>query len=112
MGKAILAMMTDEEIGKLFPAASLATVVPRTLTSVGDLLAEVHRVRRRGYAVNREESEIGVASVGAATALAGAGIRVAMSIATPTMRWSTGLAREHGKLVSDEIAAVADRFAI
>jgi IclR family acetate operon transcriptional repressor len=66
-GKAMLAALPESELTALFGAAAvLPGLTARSVTSPAGLAAELHRVRQRGYGLNREESEEGVASVAVA----------------------------------------------
>ncbi len=79
-GKAMLAALPEPEVTALFGEAALPALTKRSVTRLPDLLAELNRVRKRGYALNREESQDGVASV--AVAVAGRTTR-------PLPRWSS-----------------------
>jgi IclR family acetate operon transcriptional repressor len=65
IGKAILAGMTTEEVRAFAGRAGLARRTPATLTEVDDLVAEVARIRERGWATDLEENEIGIVCIGA-----------------------------------------------
>ena len=66
-GKALLAELSDAEVTAIFAGRdALAALTGRSITSCARLLAELREVRARGYAVNVEESEEGVASVAVA----------------------------------------------
>ena len=63
-GKALLAELPDAELSAMFPEGKpLPGLTSRSITSRSRLLAELRQVRQAGCAVNREESEEGVASV-------------------------------------------------
>ena len=66
-GNAILATMTDAEIRNLHAGVQVRAVSETGPRSPADLLARIAEVRRRGYAVDREESFAGV--IGVAVAL-------------------------------------------
>jgi DNA-binding IclR family transcriptional regulator len=53
------------------------------------LEAELSRIRERGYAVNREESEEGVASVAVPIPTRAPGLRLALNAAAPQNRLSS-----------------------
>ncbi|MFC7644981.1 IclR family transcriptional regulator C-terminal domain-containing protein [Streptosporangium lutulentum] len=84
-GKALLAELPEEELRALYPRG-----VSTEVSAIGDLAAlrrELDGVRRRGYAVNSEESERGVRAVGVCVR-DGAGRAVAAAaIAVPSVRW-------------------------
>lgn len=88
LGKAILAGLTDEEVCRLYPTESLPAVTQRTIRRRSELLAELDSTRARGYAVNHEESEDGVSSVGVALNRNLRGPTVGLSVAAPTARLS------------------------
>jgi DNA-binding IclR family transcriptional regulator len=54
-GKALLSGLSDDEIAGLLGTEPLAAYTGNTRTSVADVVAEVRRVRARGYALDREE---------------------------------------------------------
>jgi IclR family transcriptional regulator, acetate operon repressor len=62
IGKSLLAAMPDEAL----PRLELVRRTPRTLVSVEELRAELERVRERGFAIDDEENERNIRSVGAA----------------------------------------------
>lgn len=64
-GKAMLAELSDRDVAGLFPD-ELPSQTGRSITDRKELLEELHQVRERGYALNRQESEDGVASVAVA----------------------------------------------
>jgi DNA-binding IclR family transcriptional regulator len=59
LGKALLAMRSDEEIDALLPA-ELVALTPRTLTDRKALLADLAETRDRGYAIERGENTAGL----------------------------------------------------
>ncbi|MEU5876013.1 IclR family transcriptional regulator [Spirillospora sp. NPDC047279] len=66
-GKAILAALPATEVAALFPSGrALPGETEHSITDAAELMIELGRVRERGYALNREESEDGVASVAVA----------------------------------------------
>jgi DNA-binding IclR family transcriptional regulator len=62
-GKALLAWRAPDDIGALFDGVTLAASTPRTLTTLDALQEDFARIRRRGYATDDEEHELGVACV-------------------------------------------------
>jgi IclR family acetate operon transcriptional repressor len=65
LGKALLSTMGAEEVRRLYPGEPLPRRTPATIASVTDLLAELARIRERGYALDDEESRPGVRCIGA-----------------------------------------------
>jgi DNA-binding IclR family transcriptional regulator len=85
-GKAMLAQLPQAELRQLLPDEKLETVTDRSIGSRTKLEAELSRVREQGYAVNREESEEGVASVAVAIPTQAPGLRLAINAAAPQHR--------------------------
>ncbi len=85
-GKVLLAHLEPVRRIRVLRGWELTARTPNTITSLQDLERELANIRRRGYAENRHESEVGVASI-AAPIRDGAGICVAaLSMAGPIER--------------------------
>lgn len=65
LGKAILAFLPTEEANEIIESIEFTAFTSKTLTTREDLLNALERVRRRGYAIDDEEMEIGARCVGA-----------------------------------------------
>ena len=65
MGKALLAEMADDEVGKLLGDKPLPRITSRTKVSLASLIAELRSIRRAGYATSDEENRQGFFSAGA-----------------------------------------------
>ena len=65
MGKAMLAFQPEEMIEKIVAKIRFTRYTPHTLCSREKLLESLKIVRRRGYAIDDEEIELGVRCVGA-----------------------------------------------
>jgi IclR family acetate operon transcriptional repressor len=113
-GKALLAWRAPADVAALFDGVALAPVTSRTLTSVEALEEDFARIRRRGYATDNEEHELGVACV-ATPVLDHTGQAVAaISVSGPTPRIlhadtadMAGLLREHAEEVSKALGYAA-----
>jgi DNA-binding IclR family transcriptional regulator len=55
LGKAIIAHLPRDEFDALFLGEQLEAVTPNSITSVASLAKECETIRRRGYAMDREE---------------------------------------------------------
>jgi DNA-binding IclR family transcriptional regulator len=87
-GKAMLAQLSQAELHQLLPEEKLERITDRSIGSRTELEAELARVREQGYAVNREESEEGVASVAVPIPTRAPGLRLALNAAAPQHRLS------------------------
>jgi IclR family transcriptional regulator, acetate operon repressor len=84
VGKALLSQLADDEVRALVARTGMPPMTDRTITDVDALLAEIARIRRRGYAVDDEEQESGVRCVAVPVTLDGG--RFAMSVSGPVHR--------------------------
>jgi DNA-binding IclR family transcriptional regulator len=85
-GKVMLAQLSQPELRQLLPDERLERITSRSIGSRTELEAELSRIRERGYAVNREESEEGVASVAVPIPTRAPGLRLALNAAAPQNR--------------------------
>ena len=85
-GKVMLAQLSQPELRRLLPDEELARVTGHSIGSRTELEAELSAIRERGYAVNREESEEGVASVAVPIPTRAPGLRLALNAAAPRNR--------------------------
>ncbi len=65
LGKALLSGFSDDYISQLYNGKTLEAFTENTITSLPELLEEVRKTRRRGYAVDTEEIEAGLRCVSA-----------------------------------------------
>ncbi len=65
LGKSFLATMPPTEVAALMQRTGMPAFTQRTITDLGALWQELALVRVRGYAVDREEIEEGLACIGA-----------------------------------------------
>ena len=111
-GKALLAELPEDEVSALFAGRhALTALTGRSITSRSRLLAELRQVRERGYAVNLEESEEGVASVAVAVRGAQQLPVAALVVSAPVSRMSEESAdkikaalREHAAWLERQLA--------
>jgi len=65
IGKVVLSSYSDDELERFVARAGLPPRTDHTITSLGDLRTEMGRVRRLGYALDREENVPGLGCVAA-----------------------------------------------
>ena len=98
-------------LGKVFmafgaaqpPTGRLARLGPNAITSITDLMAELERVRRAGYATTRDELEEGLCSAAAPVRGSRGTVIAAISVSAPTVRTPP----ERLATLSDEVVAIA-----
>jgi len=97
-GKAMLAALPAAELAALFPDGpgmpALPALTRQSITGRGRLEDELAAVRERGFALNLEESEDGIASVAVAVLDGRRAPVAALSVSAPVSRLADGLAGE------------------
>lgn len=85
MGKAILAELTEEELGGYLARNELKPLTPNTITDFEELRRELALIRERGYAIDNSEEQSEVFCIG--TTLTSQGINHgAFSVSMPAYR--------------------------
>jgi len=85
LGKVVAAQLTDPQVRARLRRDGMPKYTARTITSVSRYLAEIHGVRERGHAEDREEHDEGAACV-AAPVFDAQGVAGAISISAPASR--------------------------
>lgn len=96
-GKAMLSLLTQEELYALYPDEELAGLTNKSITSRTVLEDALQTIRQTGYATSREESEDGVMSV-AVPIVAPDGAYYGLNVSVPAHRMTEQL--------RDELAAM------
>jgi IclR family transcriptional regulator, acetate operon repressor len=102
VGKAILAWLPEEEMRRML-ASGLKRCTDNTITDISAFADDLKRVRRDGYALDREEHLPGVICVGAAIRDHAGTVIGGISASTPTQRGTD----EHLALMRSEITTAA-----
>ncbi len=113
VGKAMLAFLPEDHQRRLMPQMSFHRYTANTLTTPGDLLAELAAIRAEGHAFDREEHEPGIICVAAPILSSRGRMLGALSVTSSTAR--TSLAALQGratrvKATAAEIAGAAESW--
>jgi IclR family transcriptional regulator, KDG regulon repressor len=106
-GKVLLAHVPEDRLERLLAGWELKDRTPSTITDHHRLREELREVRRRGWAQNRHESEVGLLSVGAPVRNAMGDVVAAMSVVGPARRMDPAMDRITMELL--EAAAAGSR---
>ena len=60
VGKAIMATLTPEEVETIWKHSTRKALTPHTITSYPQMLAQLKKVKQRGWAIDDEENELGI----------------------------------------------------
>ncbi len=85
-GKVLLAFLARPERDRALEGWAPVARTPHSITDLAELRRELAMIRRRGYAENRQESEIGVVSVAAPIRGSGGQTIASLSLAGPSTR--------------------------
>ncbi|MGV0625224.1 IclR family transcriptional regulator [Mycolicibacter minnesotensis] len=109
-GKALLARLPDAELAQLFPAEKLERVTAHSPETRTELQLELGRIRQQGYAVNREGSEEGVASVAVPIPTRAPGVLLALNAAAPVHRLSGSQYRAVAAVLVEAAKEIGDQI--
>lgn len=98
-GKALLSVLTSEQLDQLYPDTDLTQMTRHSIASTAALKTELAAVRKRGYATSNEEGEEGVVSI--AVPLRGGSY--ALNASVPVSR----MTRDLRKTVLSKLSAAA-----
>ncbi|MEW2356574.1 IclR family transcriptional regulator [Spirillospora sp. NPDC029432] len=105
VGKALLSQLPERRVREILGRTGMEPQTPNTFTDPDALVAELARIRERGYAVDDEEQEVGVRCV--AVPLPGAPALTALSVSGPSARMKPETVDDVVPVMRD----VAKRFA-
>jgi IclR family transcriptional regulator, acetate operon repressor len=88
--RAILSQLGETEQNRILPAHSLRSITKHTITKRRDLRVLLREARNRGYAVERQEFEEGVACLAAPYFDVGGTVAGSLTVAMPAARMDTG----------------------
>jgi DNA-binding IclR family transcriptional regulator len=86
VGKALLAFLPEEKLEELAGTNGLPKKTENTITKLEKLKEHLKLVRKRGYALDNEENEIGIRCIGAPIHDQRGEVIAAISISVPTSR--------------------------
>ncbi len=108
-GKAMLAYLSNDTIESM-AADGLAAMTPKTMTDVAQLIADLAQVRARGYALDDEETEIGLRAIAAPIRDHNGEVVAAISIAGPIQRMTKKVVLSHAPKVVAAAEAISARL--
>lgn len=109
-GKMLLAHLPDAELTARLAGVRLVRRTPYTVTNVDDLRTELGRIRLRGWSENVNESETGIASVGAPIRDQAGDVVAALSVAGPVQRLDGDNVRRFVRPVIEAAAQISRRL--
>jgi DNA-binding IclR family transcriptional regulator len=110
LGKALLAGLDDDELDRRLSGVTLASFTERTITDQKILLAELKRVRSRGFGYDNEEYVVGCRCVAAPVRNTNGRVIAAMSVSVPTPRFNQEVARQIRTALKETVKNLENRM--
>lgn len=107
-GKALLADLSPDHLVALYPEPDLDGVTQHTITNRPELEADLTEIRRRGYAVNDQESEPGLVAVAVSFPDPTGFVQSALAVAVPAVRADTDFIAKLGDLMVHQMHSSTD----
>lgn len=108
VGKAILAELSEDRVRAIANRMGLPTPTERSIGNVEDLLADIARIKERGYAIDDGEQEIGVRCY--AMAIPNAPTPAAISVSGPAARVDEGFAARAIPLLREAVTSISNEL--
>ncbi|GAB2518892.1 IclR family transcriptional regulator [Paramicrobacterium agarici] len=105
VGKAMLAQLPEERVRGIVERAGMPTPTEKSIGTVDDLLAELERIRDRGYSIDDGEQELGVRCY--AMAVPDAPTPTAISVSGPDSRVDDEFAARAIPLLTEAAEAIS-----
>ncbi len=113
LGKVMLAYQSEDQVRQLYADKTLTQRTPHTITSIDQLIADLEKIRARGYALDCQEHDLGIKCVAIPIGGHNRNIIAAISISGPVERINGLIAeqdlipslKEAGQEVSTRVGA-------
>jgi DNA-binding IclR family transcriptional regulator len=110
LGKAMLAHLAAERRNAVIESLVFRAFTPKTITSPEWFRAELEKIRKRGYAIDDEESVLGVRCLAAPVLNAEQEPIAALSISGPTARMTNGKLPEFAAAIRAAAREISSRL--
>lgn len=94
VGKALLADMEDDKIREIWDKSDKKMLTGHTITDFETLINEIHSIRKKGYATDNEENELGIRCIAATITNTNHSPQYAFSISAPSHRMDDAKMKE------------------
>jgi DNA-binding IclR family transcriptional regulator len=105
-GKAVLAYLPENRLEEILKIEGLVKTTPRSITSRGPYRAGLEALRKRGYAIDCEEFEEGIAGI-SAPVFSSKGVLGAILVVMPSFKMTRERTRLYGRKCAEEAARLS-----
>lgn len=110
LGKVLLAHLPEADLNGRLDGVTLARYTDNTITDRSALLAELARIRARGYGEDREEFVVGCRCIAMPVHNGARDVIAAMSVSIPTPRFNQKVAKSVRGALADTITHVEEKL--
>jgi IclR family acetate operon transcriptional repressor len=110
LGKALLASLSTDELQDLMRGYDFTPVTAYTITRPKAFFAELDAIRRRGYAIDDQENEIGGRCVAAVIHDFRGEAAAAISISVPLQRLPDSKIELYGQIISQAAREISQKM--
>lgn len=109
VGKALLSEMPASVVEGIVARAGMPSFTPYTITDFPSLLTELNSVAKRGYAVDRQEQELGVRCI--AVTIPESPTRMALSVSGPSTRMDDAMVERSVPILKKAAQSLSESLA-
>ena len=110
IGKMLLLNYTEEQVRARCLRYKLSGLTPNSITDVDDLIAELDKVKKLGYALDDEECELGVRCVAMGVRNSAGKVVAGISISGPIQRMTESQISRHREALAETVARVEGKI--
>lgn len=107
LGKVFLASMPDKDVLRYLRLKGQPVLTPHTIATSAELLKELEKIRKQGFAIDNQENEIEGRCVGAPIHAPDESVVAALSVSGPEFRLDVSRARVFGKRIIEVCKAIS-----
>jgi len=106
-GKVVLARLTSNEVAKTLKLVGMPQLTPHTITNLDDLQRDLAQVRKRGYALDNQETFLGIGCIAIPIVIHESSI-AALTLRMPIERLEPEFITQSLEVLSNTAAAIAN----
>jgi DNA-binding IclR family transcriptional regulator len=106
-GKVVLASLSSDDVVKILSVTDMPQLTPHTITNLADLQRDLSQVRKHGYALDLQETFLGIGCIAIPINLPGS-TSAALTIRVPIERLEVDFIEEALDVLSNTAAAIAN----
>lgn len=110
LGKAILAWQPSEKRDQILASMKLGRITEHTIVRKSELVAELERIQRRGYAVDNEEAQPGARCVAAPILDAQRDVTAGISVSGPLTRMTRNRTAEIAEAIKQAASEISSKL--